>query len=66
MHLKRYRGGKSREIRVNATARELDTNRTMVYPVIDKTISFGVEKALEDSPSRGRNWGIGDEARSFS
>ena len=50
---------------VNAIARELNTNRTRVYLVIDKAISFGVEKALNDLPGRGRNRAIGDEARSF-
>lgn len=50
---------------VNAIARELDTNRTRVYRVIDKAISFGVEKALKDLPGRARNRAIGDEARSF-
>ena len=50
---------------MNAIARELDTNRTRVYLVIDKAISFGVEKALKDLPGRGRNRAIRDEARSF-
>ena len=50
---------------VNAIARELGTNRTRVYLVIDKAISFGVEKALKDLPGRGRNRAIGDDERSF-
>ena len=50
---------------VNAIARELDTNRTRVYLVIDKAITFGVDKALKDLPGRGRNRTIGDEAISF-
>ena len=33
--------------------------------MIDKAISFGVEKALKDLPGRARNRAIGDEARSF-
>ena len=50
---------------VNAIASELDTNMTRVYLVIDKAITFGVDKALKDLPGRGRNRAIGDEARSF-
>ena len=50
---------------VNAIASELDTNMTRVYLVIDKAITFGVDKAQKDLPGRGRNRTIGDEARSF-
>jgi len=46
-------------------ARELDTNRTKVYLVIDKALSFGVENALGDLPGRGKPRAILDEARSF-
>lgn len=54
-------GGKG----ANTIARELGTNRTKVYLVIDKALSFGVSAALKDLPGRGRNRTIGDEARAF-
>ena len=50
---------------VNAIARELGTNRTRVYLVLDKAISFGVEKALKDLPGRERNRATGDDERSL-
>jgi hypothetical protein len=50
---------------VNTIARELHTNRTKIYLVIDKAISFGVEKALKDLSGRGRKRTIGNEGRSF-
>lgn len=46
-------------------ARKLNTNRTKVYLVIDKALSFGVENALGDLPGRGKPRSISDEARSF-
>ncbi len=46
-------------------AREMDTNRTKVYLVIDKALSFGVANALGDLPGRGKPRKIQDEARSF-
>ena len=33
---------------MNVIARELDTNRTRVYLVIDKAITFGVDKPIID------------------
>jgi transposase len=50
---------------VNSIASELDTKRTRVYLVIDKAITFGVDKAMKDLPGRGRNRTIGDKTRSF-
>ena len=50
---------------MNAIANELVTNRTRLYLVIDKAITFGMDKALKDLPGSGRNRTIGDEARSF-
>ena len=49
----------------NAIARELHTNRTKIYLVIDKALSFGVEKAIKDLSGRGKKRTIGNEGRSF-
>lgn len=48
-----------------AIARELKTNRTKVYLVINKALSFGTEAALNDLPGRGKPRSIGDDARSY-
>lgn len=49
----------------NAIAKELHTNRTKVYLVIDKALSLGVENAFNDLPGRGKKRTIDNEKRAF-
>jgi transposase len=56
-----YAAGRS----VSSIARELDTNRPKVERCIDKALHFGVDRALEDLPGRGRNAVITTEARAW-
>ena len=49
---------------MNAIARELDTNRTKVCLVIDKTFSFGIEKVMKVLQGGERNRVIDEVARS--
>lgn len=46
-------------------ARELGTNRTKVYLVINKALTLGIQSALHDLPGRGKSRSLGDDARSF-
>ena len=56
-----YAAGRS----VASIARDLDTNRPMVERCIDKALHFGVDRALEDLPGRGRGAVITSEARAW-
>jgi len=50
---------------VSSIARDLDTNRPKVERCIDKALQFGVDRALEDLPGRGRGAVITPEARAW-
>lgn len=50
---------------VSSIARELDTNRPKVERCIDKALQFGIDRALEDLPGRGRSAVITPEARAW-
>lgn len=50
---------------VSAIARKLGTNRPKVERCIDKALQFGVERALDDLPGRGRHAVITSEARAW-
>jgi len=56
-----YAAGRS----VSSIARDLDTNRPKVERCIDKALHFGVDRALEDLPGRGRGAVITTEARAW-
>jgi len=56
-----YAAGRS----ISSIARDLDTNRPKVERCIDKALHFGVDRALEDLPGRGRNAVITAEARAW-
>jgi transposase len=46
-------------------ARDLGTNRTKVYLVINKALTLGIESALHDRQGRGKPRSLGDDARSY-
>jgi transposase len=50
---------------VSSIARDLATNRPKVERCIDKALQFGVDRALEDLPGRGRDAVITAEARAW-
>lgn len=50
---------------VSSIARDLETNRPKVERCIDKALQFGVDRALEDLPGRGRSAVITPEARAW-
>jgi hypothetical protein len=50
---------------VSGIARDLGTNRPKVDRCIDKALQFGVDRALEDLPGRGRHAVITAEARAW-
>lgn len=50
---------------VSNIARDLGTNRPKVERCIDKALQFGVDRALEDLPGRGRHAVITGEARAW-
>ena len=56
-----YAAGRS----VSSIARELGTNRPKVERCVDKALHFGVDRALEDLPGRGRHAAITAEARAW-
>lgn len=56
-----YAAGRS----ISSIARDLDTNRPKVERCIDKALQFGVGRALEDLPGRGRVAVITAEARAW-
>lgn len=50
---------------VSSIAREFDTNRPKVERCIDKALQFGIDRALEDLPGRGRSAVITPDARAW-
>ncbi len=50
---------------ISSIARGLETNRPKVERCIDKALQFGIDRALEDLPGRGRSAVITSEARAW-
>lgn len=46
-------------------ARDLGTNRTKIYLVINKALTLGIQSALHDRQGRGKPRALGDDARSY-
>ena len=46
-------------------ARDLGTNRTKAYLVINKALTLGIKSALHDRQGRGKPRSMGDDARSY-